>query len=130
MKKQQETLKYSILKKNKNPYDNVIRVTGLVNEFTPRDIILEINQCEKTIREIEANVKIKSSVLKNIEKTHQLVSRMKREDLCACYLYYEALAFNKKAKPKLDEIKSQLERATKDLQNIKEQTGLDVNYGK
>jgi hypothetical protein len=126
MKKTQEVLQYKILNKKTNPYDSVIEVTGSVKEITARDILRNITECEKYIREIEANVKIKDATLKNISNSNPIVLRMKEEDICACYLYYEALAFNKESKPKLKELKEQIERNNQYLKDIKEQTGLSL----
>ena len=124
MKKTQEQIVYKLLKKKTNPYDSVIEVSGVVREITPRDILREISDCEKYVREIEANIKIKEATKKNIQASNPIVLRMSKEDLCACYLYYEAMAFNDEAKPKLEQTNAQIKAAQGYLEEIKKQTGL------
>jgi hypothetical protein len=124
MKKTQEQIVYKLIKKKTNPYDSVVEVTGVVREITPRDVLREISDCEKYVREIEANVKIKEASMKNIQTSNPIVLRMGKEDLCACYLYYEAMAFNEEAKPKLEQFKEQIKTAKGFLEEIKKQTGL------
>lgn len=83
--------------------------------------------CEKYIKEIEANIKIKEATKTNIISTNPIVTRMSDEDLCACYLYYEAHAFIKEGKPKLKELKEQIIACRKQLSDIQEQTGLNLS---
>lgn len=126
MMKKQEKLSYSIIKKDKDPYETLILVEGVSREFTLRQIMNEKQECEKYVKEIKANVKIKEASMKNIERTHPFVKDMDKEDLCACYLYYEALAFVKEAKTQADVLKKQAKGCKQTIKDIKKQTGIKI----
>jgi hypothetical protein len=126
-KDKQENLSYRVIKVNKrNIYDSEIETSGIVNIFTPRQLIADMDYNDKMEREITANVSIKDAVMKNIAGTNPIVLEMSDKDLCAAYLYYEALAFNKEAKEKLESIVGMRKRNAKLLKLIEEQTGFKI----
>jgi len=123
-----KNLKYKITKENKdNIFDTEIEVSGVTNKFTPRELVISLKSLNKLLIEITANKKIKAATMKNIENSNPIVKDLSPENLCACYLYYEAFTFNKEADKKLKEIETQIETDETNLEEIKKQTGLDIN---
>lgn len=121
-----DKLNYKIIKKSKNDYDTLIKVSGGTREITLREMLLEKKQCEKVIQELESNIKIKEVVKSNVSGTNPIVLTLEEKDLVACYLYQEANSFCKEATKALENIKKQLERLDQDFLDVLEQTGLKL----
>lgn len=121
-----DKLNYKIVKKSKNDYDTLIKVSGGTREITLREMLLEKKQCEKVIQELESNIKIKEAVKSNVSGTNPIVLTLEEKDLVACYLYQEANSFCNEATKALENIKKQLERLDQDFLDVLEQTGLKL----
>jgi len=121
-----DKLSYKVIKKSKNVYDTLIKVSGQTREITLREMLSEKKQCEKVIQELESNIKIKEAVKSNVSRTNPIVLTLEEKDLIACYLYQEANSFCNEAKKALDNIKEQLKILNQDFLDALEQTGLKL----
>lgn len=121
-----DKLSYKVIKKSKNVYDTLIKVSGGTREITLREMLSEKKQCEKIIQELESNIKIKEAVKSNVSRTNPIVLTLEEKDLIACYLYQEANSFCNEAKKALDNIKEQLKILNQDFSDALEQTGLKL----
>lgn len=121
-----DKLSYKVIKKSKNVYDTLIKVSGGTREITLREMLSEKKQCERVIQELESNIKIKEAVKSNVSRTNPIVLTLEEKDLIACYLYQEANSFCNEAKKALDNIKEQLKILNQDFSDALEQTGLKL----
>lgn len=121
-----DKLSYKVIKKSKNVYDTLIKVSGGTREITLREMLSEKKQCERVIQELESNIKIKEAVKSNVSRTNPIVLTLEEKDLIACYLYQEANSFCNEAKKALDNIKEQLKILNQDFLDALEQTGLKL----
>ncbi|OQB08214.1 MAG: hypothetical protein BWY21_01394 [Parcubacteria group bacterium ADurb.Bin216] len=116
---------YSVIKPNKKaPLLTKIKMTGIESEITLVDVQGAINQNEKAIRELEANMKIQEAKMKNVEEHHPEVKDIKEITRQACYLYQESFSFCKVAKEKLKDLKNANKEMHEQVKEIEKQTGL------
>lgn len=70
----------------------VIECTGFTSTFTLEQLKEQIASKEKTIKELASNADIKKLVTDNILTHNKFITKMKPEEVHACFMYHEAMA--------------------------------------
>jgi NAD-specific glutamate dehydrogenase len=83
-------MQFTIKQKAENLQDYVIEQIGHSSTFTLADVERSKLEHARLHKEIDANIKIKETIVSNIEEHHPFVKDMSEEDLFTCTMYLEA----------------------------------------
>lgn len=97
---------FKIKKNNKDFKKAIIERSNLTNEFTLEEIEIHEAELNKNTRELEAQVRITTAVLKNVETNHPVISKMSDEALSVASYLFEARQTLKKSEAQLKSIKA------------------------
>lgn len=97
---------FKIKKNNKDFKKAIIERLNLTNEFTIEEIEIHEAELNKNTRELEAQVRITTAVLKNIETNHPVISKMSDEALSVASYLFEARQTLQKSEAQLKSIKA------------------------
>ena len=111
-------------KNNKVAKDVVLEVSGITHLVSLREIETDVKYLEKARKEIDGMLGVEKAKMKNIENNHPWVKKLSEIELLTAFLYYESMAVDKEAIPKLKEINRQLKVYKKEIKDIANQTGL------
>ncbi len=95
---------FSIAKKHKDFKKAVILRGNLTNEFTLEDVETHQAQIVKLERELNAQIKLTTAVVENVERNHEFVAAMSDEQLNVAAYLAENRNLLKEAKKKLKEV--------------------------
>lgn len=119
-----DKIKYKMKKNNKVAKDVVLEVSGITHLVSLREIETDVKYLEKARKEIDGMLGVEKAKMKNIENNHPWVKKLSEIELLTAFLYYESMAVDKEAIPKLKEINRQLKVYKKEIKDIANQTGL------
>ncbi len=95
---------FSIAKKHKDFKKAVILRGNLTNEFTLEDVESHQAQIVKMERELNAQIKLTTAVVENVERNHEFVAAMSDEQLNVAAYLAENRNLLSEAKKKLKEV--------------------------
>ncbi len=95
---------FSIAKKHKDFKKSVILRGNLTNEFTLEDVESHQAQIVKMERELNAQIKLTTAVVENVERNHEFVAAMSDEQLNVAAYLAENRNLLSEAKKKLKEV--------------------------
>lgn len=118
---------YGVKEKAESDFDTVIEKGNITVEFTPAQMIQEQVECQKFIKEIEANIMVQEAKMTNILEHHPFVRDMSEQDRFTVHMFQEAYAFVQGAKDKVQSLTKQLEASRMELIHISKELGLAVD---
>lgn len=116
-----ENFTYEIIEENENPYEKIIKKSGVTIEFTYRQFNLEQQQLKKDKKELQSNANICSAVIQNIENHHAYVKDFDEKQLIAISQYWTHKNRLKELEPALKETVEAIEKNEQELARIREQ---------
>lgn len=112
---------YEIIEENENPYEKIIKKSGVTIEFTYRQFNLEQQQLKKDKKELQSNANICSAIIQNIENHHPYVKDFDEKQLIAISQYWTHKNRLKELEPALKETVEAIEKNEQELALIREQ---------
>ena len=95
-------------------------------EFEINTVMVHVEAVEKTIKELEAKISLEKAIIKNIEDQHPGVVALNEQLRQSCYLYMKSKLAIVPAKGQLDKLKKSMKEYKEELNELKDQTGIDI----
>lgn len=116
---------YKIKKKKKDWKDTIIEKSNITADFTIRQFEENIENLQKTLKELEATHKVHLATMDNIERNHSFVKEMSEQDLNTCAMYYESKQIVKQYAPRIAEFYEALNHEAKEMEFVKNKFKFD-----
>lgn len=87
----------------------IIEEHGNIPTFTFGQLLQNIEEINKIIKELDSTIEHQEAKMKNISEFHPFVLDMIDEDLHTAHMYWEAKSLEKKLKEKRSSVKEQLD---------------------
>ena len=117
-------VKYKIKEDTKNPVTTVLEMTGEKREITLGDYEWNIKANEKSVIEIEAQIKLEKAKITNVLRTNPEVETTDKKIRIACYIYERATSVVEVGNQKLEQLIKRIEEDKESVLEISKQTGL------
>lgn len=119
---------YKVIEENKDDVMQTKVVKKNVDvEFTMQELYNQEEQWDRAIRELEANLKLQESTMKNVEDNHadavSLVSQLDPLKQHAILLWLKALSLKLEIEPRLKMFKEAFDEHNAEVKEIIKQTG-------
>lgn len=111
-------MEYKIIDAKENPRESVIEMTGQPVKFSLYEMEGNLQNSEKTVKELTAQVEVSAAKMANIEEHHPFVKDMSEQDLFTCHMYQEAKAIVKVGEKKIEEFRVAIETDKKALEDV------------
>lgn len=95
-------------------------------EFTIESVKKHVEAVKTTIKEMDAKIGLEKAMLSNIEKNHSAILKLSEKLRQACYLQMKSKMAILQAEEKLKALKGSMDEYNEELEEVKEQTGIDL----
>lgn len=109
-----------MIEKKDNPYESIIKKSGITIEFSYRQFNAEQTQLKKDKKELASNIQICEAIIANVEENHPYVKELDESKLNAISLYWANLKRKKELEPALKETVEAIEANEKEMAQIRE----------
>lgn len=117
---------YEVTEVNADPLEAVITKGNITASFTPHQMIVEQDACERQIKQLKATYELKKSECENVEKHHPFIKDLSIQQLFTAHFYYERKALVDGLPEKIAEFEKQLQDSKDEYKLIAEKLGLDI----
>lgn len=119
---------YRLLEPNEGDYKQAkIEKGGISAVFSIAEVEAMQTRNEKTIKEIEGNLKIRRAEIVNLEHFHPKIKDLDDNDLGAASLYFEAKKYIKEAEPALKSVASAIAENNSMVETVMKQFNFAPN---
>lgn len=119
--------RYTVIQTEEDPLNCTILKEGITADFTIKEVRDNIIELEKKKTEIEAATKIEEAKIVNILRDMPEIEKIDENLMKVYYIYQKSKSFVAGAREKLAEIDDATAEMRADLQEITEQTGLNLD---
>jgi hypothetical protein len=127
MSKTKEQFKYTIKQVNDNPQESLIEKEGVWRgkvEFTVSGIKKDMEALKKRKLEVSAKIDLDKAQAKNVTNHYPDIEKMDKKTRIAVFLYEQATTEAEMLEKGLVGINNSLDECVKELEEIKNQTGI------
>lgn len=121
---------YKIKKKHNNPDDVLISKKGYeeINaEFTIGQVLAQIKQFEKTVKEKNSQMSIHQAEMDNVMQNHPKLKNIDEKLLQAAYVYIDSKIKYESSKQVRDQHQDAIDRQTEEIEEIRKELKLPTS---
>jgi predicted RNase H-like nuclease (RuvC/YqgF family) len=95
-------------------------------DFSLQDVKTSYEKIQQMIKELESKKKIEDASMKNVEGNHDIIGKLNDQEIVAVYLWQEAKNRSIICQEEIDKLNKHLENYDKELEEVKNQLGIDI----